>query len=336
MIPYDEILSRLPVTRVEPLDDISVRVALAPRETPLQWSMLLDEAPALDRLDPDAPNRDAVAHNFERMRRMTREGYELGCEDDFLASVDIPDLTSWRDALVEHFCRPAWLYTNAQRWFSLVVTPDARVRVLELPSLYSLEVFATPYFDRLPPPFSLAVFGNLDAAETHFLGQLSKLEVRALPLRRGDRRRALLLQPAGARRGPQGHKVRLYLARVDDHVGLLETDARVRDPYTTFNRLSEQLGEAFIDDVLETCATCSSFRFSGMSRDMSGGSKGYCMARYPAAHPEGRPRQTHARRPSFRETVSVFDRCRAYAYIADEDREIPYGWPRRDKGRDKD
>ncbi len=331
MIPYPTILSELPVTHIEPLDDTSVRFAVAPRETPLRWSMLLDDAPALDRLEPDAPNRAAVAHNFERMRRMLREGYELGREDDFLAGVGVADLASWRDALVEHFCRPAWLYSNAQRWFSLVVTPDARYRVLELASFYSLEVFSTPYFDRLPDPFSAAVFGHLDAAESHVLDQLSTLEMRTLPIRRGERRRSLLLQPAGARRGSRGNRVRLFIAHVDGRAALLETDSGGRDPYTALNRISELLGEEFKDDVIETCATCASFRFTGMSRDMSGGQKGYCVTLRDAAQRERLAHPEHPRRPSYRETVSVFDRCRAYSRIVDEDREIQYCRPRGDE-----
>lgn len=47
------------------------------------------------------------------------------------------------------------------------------------------------------------------------------------------------------------------------------------DHYASFRELQRQLAK--IDGRIQSCANCSYFLFSGMARDMSNGSRGYCL-----------------------------------------------------------
>ena len=198
MIPYPQVLSRIPFEDLEALDDFSVRfVYPRPREVPRHWAMLLERSPRLDRLEPDDPDRAQVLGRFEGLRHALYQSFEQGKGSALFTTAGIDHPGRWRDVLVAHYCRPRWLYTNAQRVFSLVVASSGHHRVVELPSLSSLHEFRTLDIRELPDAEQVVDFGHLDAAEAHVLRELSQLRVRALPLRKGERRRTLLLQPAG-------------------------------------------------------------------------------------------------------------------------------------------
>jgi hypothetical protein len=77
-------------------------------------------------------------------------------------------------------------------------------------------------------------------------------------------------------------------------------------------------------EVVQACATCVAFRFSGMSRDSSGGTRGWCRRRLEAARASGLPMPGLDVRPRYGTIVSVFDRCLEHEPIADEDREVPF------------
>jgi hypothetical protein len=93
-----------------------------------------------------------------------------------------------------------------------------------------------------------------------------------------------------------------------------------RDAYTVLNELPGRLE----GEVVQACATCVAFRFSGMSRDSSGGTRGWCRRRLEAARASGLPMPGLDVRPRYGTIVSVFDRCLEHEPIADEAREIPF------------
>ena len=322
MIPWAEVLSRVPFEALLALDEGSVRFAYPqPLEVPLCWAMVLDDEPALGKLLPDVPNRPAVASLFEGLRYALYESFERGRGSALFATAGIEEPGGWRDVLLDHYCRPKWLYTNGQVVFSLVERPGPRYEVAKLPSLSSLHAFRTVTVRELPDPRDVMEFGHLDGAETYVIGRLAEVQVRTLPLVRGKERRTLLLRACGTRPGgPEERPISLWLAHAGGEPMLLETQADRRDAYTVLNELPGRLD----GEVVHACATCLWFRFSGMSRGSSGGTRGYCRKRLEAARASGLPMPGMDVRPRYGTIVSVFDRCLAHEPIADEEREVPF------------
>lgn len=322
MIPWAEVLSRIPFEALVSLDDGSVRFAYPqPREVPACWALVLDPDPALARLLPDAPDRAAVASLLEGLRHALMESFERGRGSALFATAGIDDPAGWRDVLLDHYCRPRWLYTNGQVVFSLVERPGPRYELARLPSLASLHEFRTLYVRELPDPREVMEFGHQGGAETYVLGRLAEVQVRTLPLVHGKARRMLLLQACGTRPGGPGERaIALWLAHMGGATMLLEMQPDRRDAYTVLNELpGRREGE-----VVQACATCVAFRFSGMSRDSSGGTRGWCRRRLEAARASGLPMPGLDVRPRYGTIVSVFDRCLEHEPIADEDREVPF------------
>lgn len=329
MIPYPEVLSRIPFEDLELLDDSSVRFAYPrPREVPLHWSALFDFG-VDDTLDyaavqTKAEDREAVATLVGGLRHAVEESYDRGVGSALFTTAGIEDAAGWRDVIVELYCRPRWIYTNTQRTFSLLELPGPRFRLAELPALRSLHEFRTPYIRALPDPHKVMDFGHFDAAEMFVLRVMSERVVRALPLRGAPEDRSLLLQQAGERPGPRGRSISLYVAHLDGEPQRIEVEADRCDAYTMLNRLERWFGDRLAGQVVEACATCASFRFSGKARDDSGGTRGYCRTRLEQARASDRPMAGMDARPSYGTVVSVFDRCRSYRAIADEDREVEF------------
>lgn len=322
MIPYHEILSRLPIESIEPLDELCVRFCYPQaREVPLHWTIVLDAQPDLARLEPEASDRKAVADRFEGLRYALYQSFEQGRGSALFETMGITDPSQWRDLLLDHYCRPQWLYTNGQQVFSLVERRGPRYEVARLPSLGALHEFRTLHARTLLDPREVAEFGHQDGAETYILEHLSQVEVRLLPLRDGLERRMLLLQACGVRPGGPGRAdITLMIAHVAGRGYLLQIQPDRCDAYTVLNDLPDLLGEG----VVEACATCAGFRFSGTARDSSGGTRGFCRRRLEAARASGLPMPGLDVRPRYGTTVSVFDRCRAYEPIEDEQREVPF------------
>lgn len=326
MIPYPEVLSRIPFENLEALDEYAVRFSYPRgREVPLHWEMVFDERPDLELLEPDAPNREAVDNQLAGLRYAVVESFEQGRGSALFTTAGIDDAAQWRDLLVDIYCRPQALYTNTQRTFAILELPGPRFRVAELPSLQSLHEFRTLYVRTFPDPHQIVDFGHLDAAEVYVTDQLSQLKMRALPLRKGDKRRMMLLQSAGSRAGTGGIKISLHLAHIDGKTTLLEFEPDGCDAYTVLNQLDRWIPPKVLRGyVVQSCATCSAFRFSGMARDSSAGNKGYCRRRREAARESGLPMAGLDTRPRHGTVVRVYDRCGQYEAIADEDREIEY------------
>jgi len=112
--------------------------------------------------------------------------------------------------------------------------------------------------------------------------------------------------------GPDGYrKIGLVLSLANRKVWS-ELDLWPFGPFEMYAVLN-RLETVFPGAKADTCATCPSFAFSGMLRDMGSGTKGYCM------HPERT--QTADDRPP---VMSVLDRCDFCTIVRDADREIPY------------
>lgn len=322
MIPWPQVLSRIPFEDLRALDEHAVRFGYPqPQEVPLHWAMVLAPNPAVGRLLPEAPNREAVADLLAGLRHALMASFEQGRGSALFFTTGIDEPAAWREVLLDHYCRPKWIYTNGQQTLTLVEREGPRFEVARLPSLESLHEFRTIYVRELPDPREVVELGHIEAAQTYVLGKLATLETRAVPLVRGKERRTMLLQPCGRRPGrrEQG-MLRLYLAHVGGQTHLLEVGAHRNDAYTVLNRLPGLLP----GEVPQVCATCVAFRFSGMSRSNSGGTKGYCRRRLEAARGSDLPMQGMDVRPRYGTIVSVFDRCEAHETIADGDREIPF------------
>lgn len=322
MIPWPKVLSRIPYEDLQVLDEHAVRFAYPqPQEVPAHWAMVLEPDPPLARLLPDAPNREAVANLLAGLRHALYESFEQGRGSALFATAGIDDPAAWRDVLLDHYCRPRWIYTNGQQTLSLVEREGPRFEVARLPSLDSLHEFRTIYVRDLPDPRDVMEFGHIGGAQTYLLGRLSQLEMRAVPLVKDEQRRTLLLQPCGKRSGGRDRgAIALSLAHVGGSTHLLEMQPDRRDAYTVLNQLPGRLP----GEVAQVCATCVAFRFSGMSRSSSGGTKGYCRRRLEAARASGLPMPGMDVRPRYGTIVSVFDRCDAHEPIADAKREVPF------------
>lgn len=322
MIPWSQVLSRIPFEDLQALEEHVVRFAYPqPREVPPCWAMVLEPDPPLRRLLPEAPSREAVADLLAGLRHALLESFERGRGCALFETAGIDEPAKWRDVLLDHYCRPRWIYTNGQQTLTLVEREGPRFEVARLPSLQSLHEFRTPYVRDLPDPRDVVELGHEQGAQTYVLGRLSMLEVRTVPLLGGPWPRTVLLQACGSRPGGGSQpSIRLYLAHVGGGTHLLEMQADHRDAYTVLNELPGRLP----GEVAQVCATCASFRFSGMSRGSSGGTKGYCRRRLEAARSSGLPMPGMDVRPRYGTIVSVFERCEAHEPIADEDREVPF------------
>ena len=112
--------------------------------------------------------------------------------------------------------------------------------------------------------------------------------------------------------GPAGYRRKGLVLTVGDRSVWTELNGWAGaefEPYAVLNQLATVLPGVEAD----TCASCCSFAFSGMSRDMSGGWKGYC--RHPDAQ-EGPDRRSPI--------VSVCERCVRHSVVLDSNRKHPY------------
>jgi hypothetical protein len=154
------------------------------------------------------------------------------------------------------------------------------------------------------------VASSFHGAEQVAKKRLSVVKTWTLRLRKGVELDELVLQPAGSRTVTNGYSLRTLIAsfRADRfRVQIGGPPCGAHEPYRVLNELRP---EGFI---IEACATCLYFRFSGLTRDWSAGSAGYC------THPSEKKTE-HGPPPS----VSVRHYCPEYTFVADREREYPY------------
>ena len=286
---------------VHHLGDALIRFRLEQQRLPSPYHrFLLERDSATATLLPDAPNRSAVEHNLEAIRRQLAEALVVEQRDrPLLRAAGVETVDELLRFNADHFCRPDWLYTNGQMLATVVSRSPAIFEVIVHPSLEEFLQFGWSY-----GPWPLveagrgARFGSHPALESWIGQRLSRLVVKCLGVARGDERSTAFLQEAGVR-SRSGRRVRTFLIH---HQGTPRRERlEAEEPYAFLNRLD-------LDGFRpHCCATCSHFGFSAMSRDMSGGARGYCARREGDAQavlPENA-------------LVSVFDTCKLYEAVPD-------------------
>ena len=254
---------------------------------------------------PSAPNRGAVAHNLEQIRTALRDAFASQRTRPLLSRAGVASPADYLRFCVDHFCEPRWLYVNGQAAVSVVDRRGVFEAIVHR-SLDDYLGFASSYG---PWPaldgMRGARFSQFAAAEAWIGQQLSHVRIEPLSLRRGGERRTAFLQAAGRRASPGG-VVRTFLLHFADR--------------TRREQVIPEGSYAFLNGIdldgfrAASCATCSRFSFSGMSRDMSAGTRGYCGLR--SDDPEAQVPE-HA-------LVSVFDACGQHDFIEDAARPAPY------------
>lgn len=296
------------LTRWKPIDVeeiapliVTYRPTKLPSATALHREML-KPVPNPAALSPDAPNRSAVEHNLRESIRSFESVFR-----DFARAGAAHRLTSWQDLLrlnIRHVTGAERHYTNGQATVTCVGT-DGGLSVA-LHSDMELQSDFRPSF----AASALDLVTDERQARSLAARWLAEAEERDVPVLVDGKPQTLKWRTWGAVPGPHGYRTRGLVLTVAGHSVWTQLDdcpgARF-EAYAVVNRLPKILPGVEAD----TCATCRSFRFSGMSRDMSGGRIGYCMCPTRASG-AGQP------------TVSVLDRCDEHSTIRDADREHPF------------
>jgi hypothetical protein len=250
---------------------------------------------------PDAPNRAAVEHNLAQLRQELAQVFERDRSCRLLRAAGVDSAASFLRLNVEHFCRPTWLYTNGQSLVSLVAAGRHAFDAVPHPDVARYLAFVSDWGGW---PVLSARGGrrlaSLAAAEIWVGERLSELKMRPVPLARGRETRTLLLQPAGE--VPSGHgRVSTFIAHHGPGPQRLRVGAGELEGFLV----------AFDADGFRprVCATCTRYQPSGMSRDMSGGTAGYCEAREQEARESGLPQAGLETDPPFHALVSILDSC---------------------------
>jgi len=254
------------------------------------------------QLFPDAPNRQAVLYNF----RASLCGFEKAFQS-YAKDASGHRLTGWRDLLrlnLRHATEACRHFTNGQRTVTVLALEGGRCSV----ALHNdMEEFLTEY-TRSPSLIAGNIATVLTEIEAEALARnwLSRFDERMIAVRIRGKPATMHWRTWGRARGADGdHRQGLVLTLAGRRIWSGIADRFGSDPYAVLNRLST----AFPGVEADTCATCLSFKFSGMSWDMSGGWMGYCMHPDRASFPD-------ARHP----ITSVLERCENHAFVRDVDR----------------
>ena len=263
----------------------------SPREPSPYLGLLLAGGDQTSTLFPGAPNREGIAEHFVGIRDQFVAAFSAHRACELFRLVAIDSVTAFVRFQVSHLCAPTFAYTNAVSVLTVLRTADD-VWTIVRHDPYDFAAFPSGLTSAPPiDPEAVGIFSSLAAAETHVHSLLGRLEVRALGMTRGQETRTLLLQDAG-RLWRASRNVVQRLAHFGGDIIKITSDGE--EPFTMLNRLE-------LDGFRpRTCATCSHFQFSGMSRDSSGGSKGYCGLRLTGDAAANR---------RARAIVSVFDVC---------------------------
>jgi hypothetical protein len=259
---------------------------------------------------PDAPNRRAVLYNLAtwannldgalvRMKKSPSHSRTPFESRDDVMSFNI-----------DHFCRPNCLYTNCQAVVSIVARDPNRFEGVYHSCLSSFLRFNSGLPEALIEPEHVWTAQSPEEAETIAAEQLSTIRTQTLRMHKDEQVDKLVLQPAGSRSDEHHYPLHTSIATFRDNKFRVQMGGPPFGRYEPYRVLNELRPEEY---VVQACATCASFRFSGMARDMSAGSRGYCFHK-------GNRASTNERLP----IVSVTHYCDAYRLIEDKDRHPPY------------
>lgn len=257
------------------------------------------------RLFSTAPNRDAVEQNLRQSIR--------GFENAFTAFQQIETghrLGSWQDLLrlnLQHVTKAERHYTNGQATATCVRAVEGLSVGLHA-NIASVQ--STIYVELSLVAHALVLVTTEREAREVASGWLASAKEEDVPVLVDGTPKRMKWRRWGDVPGDHGYRTTGLLLSVEGRSAWTELNewAGARfEPYAVLNRLPTILTGVEAD----TCATCRSFRFSGMSRDFSGGWVGYCM------HHD---RASEGQHP----TTSVHERCEHHAMIQDSEREHPY------------
>ena len=305
MTTYLERWKPVEVDEVGPLL-VMYRPRRQPRPNRLHLEML-KQAPDPARLSPKAPNREAVEHNLRESIRAFESALP-----DFAQIEPGHRLLRWQDLLqlnLQHATSAERHFTNGQATVTRLDLDDGRFSI----ALHDdMEAFLSELATR-PSLLAqrLVTVRTEDECRSVAIQWLSEVSEASIQVRVDGNQGTMSWRTWGWIAGPHGYRRRGLVLTIGDRsvwTELSEQPGAKFEAYAVLNHLATVLPGV----EAETCATCSSFAFSGMSRDMSGGWTGYC--RHPDAQEAGR------RSPS----VSVAHRCDRYSMVLDRDREHPY------------
>ena len=302
-----------PTKDVRYLNDQLIRFQLeCPRQPSAYQRFFMGECSSADEVFPEAPNREAVEYNLGSLAKQLDAALALMRERPYREGCAVMSRQGLLSFNLDHFCRPTYLYTNGQAIVSLVQRNPARFEVVYHPSLPHFNEFDSEY-GGLPGLISaehVLIARSFEGAEQIAKKRLSIVKTWTLRLRKGVELDELVLQPAGSSTVTHGYPLQTLIAsfRADRfRVQMGGPPCGAHEPYRVLNELRP---EGFI---IEACATCLYFRFSGLTRDWSAGSAGYC------THPSEKKTE-HGRPPQ----VSVRHLCPEYTFVADQERNYPY------------
>ena len=226
----------------------------------------------------------------------------------------ISTVSEFLDLHRAHYARPTWIFTNGRSCASYAVVRgrlprEPRERVGTLALYPSLQAYLDVRIDDVCVlhPSQVQICSDEQEAEIGAWQFLSRVSVQTVTLARGsERTTALFFEMTSRVERARGDLA--YMAYVP--AGPVRLCDR---PYRMLNVFSQ---DGF---RVHACATCRYFRFSAMSREASGDESGYCTisSMNPAAVNTDEPSAQHVT------SVSVFDCCRHYEFIADSDRYPP-------------
>lgn len=266
----------------------------------------LGEQLSADGRFPAVQNRKALDSNLASLAKkldasLARMSGHLGFEH----------IVSRRDLLVfnmDHFCRPACIYSNGQTAVTIVPRERNRFEVAYHGSLSHFREFLSDFSwpDCLIHPAGVSIEAGFEKAERVAL----KLLTWTIRLRNGAEIEEVTLVPEEDESLLDGYPLHTVIAAFRERKIKLRFGGPPCGPKEAFRVLNEFRPDGF---VVEACATCIHFRFSGMTRDWSAGSAGYCTLSASL-----RDRKSGAPPPPI---VSVFHSCRDYK-MATEDRYV--------------
>ena len=301
-----------PTRDVRYLNDHLLRFRLErPREPSAYHRFFLGEYSSADELFPEAPNQKAVEYNLASFAKELDAGLVRTRDCHFVEGTAIRSRRDLMAFNVDHYCNPTYLYTNGQAIISLVMRNQDRFELAYHPRLPAFCRFNSDYgVGILIVPDNVRSATSFDDAERMAQEVLSRVATYTLRVQKGLELGELMLQPAGSGRDTHGDHLETLIATFRGDSFRLQMGGPRWGDNEPYRVLNEFRPAGF---VLVVCATCEHFRFSGMARDMSSGSAGYC------THPS---RMNSGLSPS--NIVSVRDWCPEYRFVADQERETPY------------
>jgi hypothetical protein len=298
---------QIPSSDVVHLSDHLIRFRFQrPRDLSQNLRFLVEGEGSIEKLFPDAANRAAVEHNVRAFQKALDASFER--ERANLRSLQVLSARDYAEFNVQHHCRPSLIYTNGQAAATVVERPASGFEVALHAVLRKFLAFCNEYeFPDFIRGNQVRRFGTLVEVELWVREFLSNIEVSMVPMFKGDSSASLVLRRVGERRGEHGYPETIYSVIFSGE----RSTVRVGGAHEAYRVLNEIELDGF---RVKACATCRNFRFSGMSRDMSRGSAGYC-----TFHTGIDPRTNFKDLP-----VSVYSLCSNHDFVNDVDRDRPY------------